>query len=84
MGSVGGSAAGMCPPWSTPHPSASSPATQATIELTVSMAEAGADVALVVTPCYYRGAMTSAALVHHYTEVSHVQCLPTNAAGAAG
>ncbi|KFP51165.1 hypothetical protein N323_05779, partial [Cathartes aura] len=30
--------------------------TQATIELTVSMAEAGADVALVVTPCYYRGA----------------------------
>ncbi|KFO09607.1 hypothetical protein N312_06119, partial [Balearica regulorum gibbericeps] len=41
--------------------------TQATIELTVSMAEAGADVALVVTPCYYRGAMTSAALVQHYT-----------------
>ncbi|XP_010085091.1 PREDICTED: 4-hydroxy-2-oxoglutarate aldolase, mitochondrial, partial [Pterocles gutturalis] len=42
--------------------------TQATIELTVSMAEAGANVALVVTPCYYRGAMTSAALVQHYTE----------------
>lgn len=55
----------------SPHPFASSPATQATIELTVSMAEAGADVALVVTPCYYRGAMTTAALVHHYTEVSH-------------
>ncbi|KFP89517.1 hypothetical protein N311_05641, partial [Apaloderma vittatum] len=44
--------------------------TQATIKLTVSMAEAGADVALVVTPCYYRGSMTSAALVQHYTEVS--------------
>ncbi|KAM7047694.1 4-hydroxy-2-oxoglutarate aldolase, mitochondrial isoform 2-T2 [Acridotheres tristis] len=58
--------------------------TQATIELTVSMAEAGADVALVVTPCYYRGAMTTAALVHHYTEVSHVQCLPATPAGAAG
>lgn len=82
----------MCPPWSTPHPFASSPATQATIELTVSMAEAGADVALVVTPCYYRGTMTTAALIHHYTEVSlssacqppqlgqqvtHVQCVPS-------
>ncbi|KFP38601.1 hypothetical protein N324_11513, partial [Chlamydotis macqueenii] len=44
--------------------------TQATIELTVSMAEAGADAVLVVTPCYYRGAMTSAALVQHYTQVS--------------
>ncbi|NWU08423.1 HOGA1 protein, partial [Cephalopterus ornatus] len=50
--------------------------TQATIELTVSMAEAGADVALVVTPCYYRGAMTSAALVHHYTEVSDASPIP--------
>nr|XP_047916492.1 4-hydroxy-2-oxoglutarate aldolase, mitochondrial isoform X4 [Anser cygnoides] len=43
--------------------------TQATVELTVSMAEAGADAALVVTPCYYRGAMSSAALVRHYTEL---------------
>ncbi|NWU60539.1 HOGA1 protein, partial [Pterocles burchelli] len=50
--------------------------TQATIELTVSMAEAGADVALVVTPCYYRGAMTSAALVQHYTEVADASPLP--------
>ncbi|NWW74323.1 HOGA1 protein, partial [Climacteris rufus] len=50
--------------------------TQATIELTVSMAEAGADVALVVTPCYYRGAMTSAALVHHYTEVGDASPIP--------
>ncbi|NXF32661.1 HOGA1 protein, partial [Nyctibius bracteatus] len=51
--------------------------TQATIELTVSMAEAGADVALVVTPCYYRGAMTSAALVQHYTEVADASPIPT-------
>ncbi|XP_075613621.1 4-hydroxy-2-oxoglutarate aldolase, mitochondrial [Balearica regulorum gibbericeps] len=50
--------------------------TQATIELTVSMAEAGADVALVVTPCYYRGAMTSAALVQHYTEVADASPIP--------
>ncbi|KAM6306236.1 4-hydroxy-2-oxoglutarate aldolase, mitochondrial [Aegotheles albertisi] len=50
--------------------------TQATIKLTVNMAEAGADVALVVTPCYYRGAMTSAALVQHYTEVADASPLP--------
>ncbi|XP_076194220.1 4-hydroxy-2-oxoglutarate aldolase, mitochondrial [Aptenodytes patagonicus] len=50
--------------------------TQATIELTVSMAEAGADVALVVTPCYYRGAMTSTALVQHYTEVADASPIP--------
>ncbi|KAM6130663.1 LOW QUALITY PROTEIN: 4-hydroxy-2-oxoglutarate aldolase, mitochondrial [Phoenicopterus ruber ruber] len=50
--------------------------TQATIELTVSMAEAGADVALVVTPCYYRGAMTGAALVQHYTEVADASPIP--------
>ncbi|KAM9010433.1 4-hydroxy-2-oxoglutarate aldolase, mitochondrial isoform 2-T2 [Ara ararauna] len=51
-------------------------ATQATIQLTLSMAEAGADVALVVTPCYYRGAMTSAALVQHYTEVADASPIP--------
>ncbi|XP_032850837.2 4-hydroxy-2-oxoglutarate aldolase, mitochondrial isoform X6 [Tyto alba] len=50
--------------------------TQATIELTVSMAEAGADVALVVTPCYYRGGMTSAALIQHYTEVADACPIP--------
>ncbi|NXS58433.1 HOGA1 protein, partial [Brachypteracias leptosomus] len=50
--------------------------TQATIELTVSMAELGADVALVVTPCYYQGAMTSAALVQHYTEVADASPIP--------
>ncbi|XP_074883049.1 4-hydroxy-2-oxoglutarate aldolase, mitochondrial [Buteo buteo] len=50
--------------------------TQATIKLTVSVAEAGADVALVVTPCYYRGTMTSAALVQHYTEVADASPIP--------
>ncbi|XP_021255857.1 4-hydroxy-2-oxoglutarate aldolase, mitochondrial isoform X2 [Numida meleagris] len=50
--------------------------TQATIELTGSMAEAGADAALVVTPYYYRGAMSSAALVRHYTEVAEASPIP--------
>ncbi|NXH20638.1 HOGA1 protein, partial [Bucco capensis] len=50
--------------------------TQATIKLTVSMAEAGANVALVVTPCYYRQAMNSAALVQHYTEVADASPIP--------
>ncbi|NXJ83548.1 HOGA1 protein, partial [Trogon melanurus] len=50
--------------------------TQATIKLTVGMAEAGADVALVVTPCYYRGSMTNAALVQHYTEVADASPIP--------
>lgn len=45
-------------------------ATQATVEMTVSMAQVGADIALVVTPCYYRGRMSSSALIHHYTKVS--------------
>lgn len=44
-------------------------ATQGTIELTAQMADKGADIALVVTPCYFRGSMTSAALIHHYTQV---------------
>lgn len=44
-------------------------ATQATVEMTVSMAQVGADAAMVVTPCYYRGRMDSAALIHHYTKV---------------
>ena len=37
--------------------------------MTVSMAQVGADAALVVTPCYYRGHMNSTALIHHYTKV---------------
>ncbi|XP_009990800.1 PREDICTED: LOW QUALITY PROTEIN: 4-hydroxy-2-oxoglutarate aldolase, mitochondrial [Tauraco erythrolophus] len=48
--------------------------TQATIELTASMAEAGGE--LVVTPCYYRGSMTSTALVQHYTKVADASPIP--------
>lgn len=67
---------GATSPWGVPHFAATFPATRATIELTGSMAEAGADAALVVTPCYYRGAMSSAALVRHYTEVAEASPVP--------
>lgn len=40
--------------------------------MTSKMAEAGADAALVVTPCYYKGSMTSDALISHYTKVLHI------------
>ncbi|XP_054838197.1 4-hydroxy-2-oxoglutarate aldolase, mitochondrial [Eublepharis macularius] len=50
--------------------------TRATIEMTAQMADKGADAALVVTPCYYRGSMTSAALIHHYTEVAEASPIP--------
>uniref|UniRef100_A0A8C8VDY4 4-hydroxy-2-oxoglutarate aldolase, mitochondrial n=1 Tax=Pelusios castaneus TaxID=367368 RepID=A0A8C8VDY4_9SAUR len=50
--------------------------TQGTIAMSLSVAEAGADAALVVTPCYYRGSMTSAALIHHYTQVADASPVP--------
>ncbi|XP_036030763.1 4-hydroxy-2-oxoglutarate aldolase, mitochondrial isoform X2 [Onychomys torridus] len=51
-------------------------ATQATVEMTVSMAQVGADAAMVVTPFYYRGRMSSAALIHHYTKVADLSPIP--------
>ena len=50
--------------------------TLATIALTNRMAEAGADVALVVTPHYFKGAMTAAALEKHYRQVADAVTLP--------
>ncbi|XP_020033343.1 4-hydroxy-2-oxoglutarate aldolase, mitochondrial [Castor canadensis] len=50
--------------------------TQATVEMTVSMAQVGADAAMVVTPSYYRGRMDSAALIHHYTKVADLSPIP--------
>ncbi|XP_060497834.2 4-hydroxy-2-oxoglutarate aldolase, mitochondrial isoform X5 [Panthera onca] len=50
--------------------------TQATVEMTVSMAQVGADAAIVVTPCFYRGRMSSAALIHHYTKVADLSPIP--------
>jgi len=45
-------------------------ATRDTIDMTTKMAEAGADAALVVTPCFYKNGMTSEALEKHFTKVS--------------
>ncbi|XP_077113156.1 4-hydroxy-2-oxoglutarate aldolase, mitochondrial isoform X1 [Ranitomeya variabilis] len=50
--------------------------TQATIEMSRQMGEAGAEAVLVVTPCYYRGRMTSSALIHHYTKVADSSPVP--------
>ena len=51
-------------------------ATRDTIALTRRMAEAGADVAIVVTPSYYKGRMTAAALEHHYRQVADASPIP--------
>ncbi len=50
--------------------------TRATIELTRRMAEAGAEAALVVTPSYYRGRMSAAALTKHYLAVAEASPIP--------
>ncbi|XP_015271439.1 PREDICTED: 4-hydroxy-2-oxoglutarate aldolase, mitochondrial [Gekko japonicus] len=50
--------------------------TRGTIEMTAQVADKGADAALLVTPCYYRGSMTSAALIRHYTEVADASPIP--------
>ncbi len=44
--------------------------TQATISLSQSAARLGADGVLVITPSYYKGAMTHAALVQFYTRIA--------------
>ncbi|XP_067909237.1 4-hydroxy-2-oxoglutarate aldolase, mitochondrial isoform X2 [Heterodontus francisci] len=46
--------------------------TEATIEMTHKMAEAGALAVMVITPYYYRGRMNSAAFVQHYTQVTRM------------
>jgi 4-hydroxy-2-oxoglutarate aldolase len=50
--------------------------TRETINVTRRMAEAGADVAIVVTPNYYKGRMTAGALVHHYRLVADASPIP--------
>lgn len=50
--------------------------TEATIALTERAAEAGADAALVLPPFYYRGQMTSEALVAHFGAVADVSPIP--------
>lgn len=43
--------------------------------MTNKMAEAGADAALVVTPCFYKSGMTAEALEKHFTKVN---CIDKN------
>jgi 4-hydroxy-2-oxoglutarate aldolase len=50
--------------------------THETINLTRRMAKAGADAAIVVTPCYYRSRMTAAALEQHYRQVADASPVP--------
>ena len=49
--------------------SVASSATQATVEMTQKMADAGADAVMVVTPCYYKANMTNDAMIAHFTKV---------------
>ncbi|XP_066514241.1 4-hydroxy-2-oxoglutarate aldolase, mitochondrial-like [Hoplias malabaricus] len=50
--------------------------TNATIQMTENMANAGANCIMVVTPCFYRGQMSSSALIHHYTQVADSSPVP--------
>jgi 4-hydroxy-2-oxoglutarate aldolase len=50
--------------------------TRATIEATRAAAACGADVALIVTPNYFDGKMTAAALIDHYTAVAAEAPIP--------
>ena len=47
-----------------------------TIEMTAAMADAGADAAVVVTPCYFKGRMNAAALTRHYEAVADASPVP--------
>ncbi|GCC33044.1 hypothetical protein chiPu_0011511 [Chiloscyllium punctatum] len=50
--------------------------TEATIAMTLKMAEAGANAVMVITPFYYRGRMNSAAFIQHYTQVADASPVP--------
>lgn len=50
--------------------------TLATIEMTNAMGEAGADAAVVVTPCYFKNKMDAPALESHYRTVADASPIP--------
>ena len=50
--------------------------TAGTIEMTLAMGEAGADAAVVITPCYFKNRMTDEALISHYTAVADTSRIP--------
>ncbi|MCL4466121.1 MAG: dihydrodipicolinate synthase family protein [Chloroflexi bacterium] len=47
-----------------------------TIRLTKKAAELGADAAVIITPCYYRGSMNAAALTYHYESIAEASPIP--------
>ncbi len=55
---------------------AAAESTRATIAITQHMADVGADAAILVTPHYFRGRMTSVALQLHYEEVADRSSIP--------
>lgn len=50
--------------------------TRDTIIMCEKMSKAGAHAVLVVTPCFYKGMMTSEALIQHYTKVADASPVP--------
>jgi len=50
--------------------------TRETIKLAKKAAELGADAAVVITPCYYKGAMNAAALQYHYETIADASPIP--------
>jgi 4-hydroxy-2-oxoglutarate aldolase len=51
-------------------------ATRTALRLTNIAAEAGADAAIIVTPCYYKPAMTGEALFQHYSTIADATPIP--------
>lgn len=47
-----------------------------TVRLTRKAAELGADAAVIITPCYYRGSMNAAALTYHYETIADASPIP--------
>jgi len=47
-----------------------------TISMTQAMADAGADVAVVITPCYFKSKMTGPVLERHFTAVADASPIP--------
>ena len=50
--------------------------TALTIEMSVRMAEAGADAVMALTPCYFKNKMNVQALVGHYNAVADASPVP--------
>eukprot|EP00794_Sanderia_malayensis_P005135 gene5135-5784_t len=50
--------------------------TRETIELTKRMANVGADVVLVTTPCFYKNRMNNQAMMKHYTAIADASPVP--------